>query len=91
MLICRAEFKECKCIIVVEYHCISKKSINLLYSNVSSRSPYDVYCNYSNAADILKQWNAHECEIRSFLDDIRDPDHLNEVHCGIQHAFSLHA
>jgi hypothetical protein len=91
MLICRVEFREFRCLIDIEYRCESMKTVNLLYSKVSGRWPYDVYCNYSNASDILKQWNVHECEIRSFLDELRDPDQLNEIHCSIQHAFTIHS
>lgn len=89
MLICRVEFREWKCTIKVEYHCTSKNSINLLYSRSSYRDPYSVYVNYSYASEILKIWNAHDCEIKSFLDELRDPNHLNEVECGIQRAFNI--
>jgi len=89
MLICKVEFKDWKCRIDVEYQCLTKKSRNLLYSKVSSRWPSDVYCNYSVASDVLKHWNAHECEIKDFLDDIRDPNLLNNFHCTIQRAFTI--
>lgn len=89
MLICKVEFKDWKCRIDVEYQCLTKKSRNLLYSKVSSRWPYDVYCNYSDASEVLKNWNVIECEIRYFLDDIRDPNHLNNFHCTIQRAFTI--
>ena len=89
MLICRVEFREFRYLIDIEYRCESMKTVNLLYSKVSGRWPYSVYNNYSDAAEILKMWNVHECEIASFLEDLRNADHLNEFHCGIQHAFTI--
>lgn len=89
MLTCRVTFSEFKCRIEVEYHCFDKKSINMLYLQISKRTPIDVFSNFKNASEILKQWKANEYEIEHFRKELFNPDKLNEVNCGIQRAFTI--
>jgi hypothetical protein len=89
MLKCRVEFNEWKCTITVEYECDSKKSSNVLYSHSSSRNLNAVYSNFKIASQVLLEWKAFQYEIDEFMRELMNPNHLNEVKCGIQRIFTI--
>lgn len=89
MIRCVVSFNEDKCKITILYECSSKNTTNVLYSHTSPRMPNAVELNFSYAANVLRTWKVHECEIKDLLADLRNPEVLNEIQCGITRSFTL--
>ena len=89
MIKCIVNFNETKCRITVIYECIEKNTTNILYSQVSARSNFELYYNFKEAEKILLDWTVHEFEIDALWNEILDCEKLNGFKCGFAKMFNL--